>query len=224
MTLGDIIREFRAARGMSMEKFAELSGISKGYISMLERNETQRGDAPTPSIKTIATVAAAIGSNFNAVFSSLDDNLSVSLTEDEPNTYPNVHPISKGYYVPHYGRIACGEPILAVEELDERSWVPDNVRADFSLTCVGDSMIGARILDGDFVYIRSMPQVNNGEIAAVVVRDEEVTLKRVYYNQDAQEIFLQAENPTYKTQVYRGEELDHIRILGKAVAFMSPLK
>ena len=81
-------------------------------------------------------------------------------------------------------------------------------------------MIGARIQDGDIVFIRKQSIVENGEIAAVII-DNEATLKRVYYEKDKNKLFLQAENPKYPPLSYEGEELDHIRILGKAIVFQS---
>ena len=84
-------------------------------------------------------------------------------------------------------------------------------------------MIGARILNGDIVFIKEMPMVNNGEIAAVII-DNEATLKRVYYYPENGKLVLQAENPKYEPLVYIGEELNQIRILGKAVAFQSDIK
>ena len=82
-------------------------------------------------------------------------------------------------------------------------------------------MIGARILDGDIVYIRQQPDVDNGEIAAVLIEGE-ATLKRVY--KSSGQLVLQPENPKFPPLVYSGETLDHIRILGKAVYFVSPVK
>ena len=84
-------------------------------------------------------------------------------------------------------------------------------------------MINARIFDGDTVFIKSTPEVNNGEIAAVVI-DDEATLKRVYYYRKENKLVLSAENPRYAPLVYVNEELDSINILGKAVAFMSYVK
>ena len=84
-------------------------------------------------------------------------------------------------------------------------------------------MINARIFDGDIVFIKSTPEVNNGEIAAVVI-DDEATLKRVYYYRNENKLVLSAENPRYAPLVYVNEELDSINILGKAVAFMSYVK
>ena len=83
-------------------------------------------------------------------------------------------------------------------------------------------MIGARIMDGDIVFIREQTIVENGEIAAVII-DDEATLKRVYYYKDSGKLILQAENPKYSPLIYEGEELNSIRILGKAIAFESNL-
>ena len=93
----------------------------------------------------------------------------------------------------------------------------------FCLKAKGDSMIGARIYDGDIVFIRKQEMVDDGEIAAVLIGDE-ATLKRVQYNPEENELLLFAENPKYKTMRYTGEELNHIRILGKAVAFQSDIR
>jgi len=95
------------------------------------------------------------------------------------------------------------------------------VSVDFALTCIGDSMIGARIMDGDLVYIHQQPEVENGDIAAVLI-DDEATLKRVYYYPGR--IILQAENPNFPPMVFQGSELDGVRIIGKAVFFRSAVK
>ena len=133
----------------------------------------------------------------------------------------NIIPLPKTRKVPLLGTIACGEPILAVESCDEFAEMPDDVHADFALKCKGDSMINARIFDGDIVYIRQQPDVENGEIAAVII-DGEATLKRVFKHKDSLE--LRPENPVYSPLYYEGYELDCIRIIGKAVAFLSSVR
>lgn len=104
--------------------------------------------------------------------------------------------------------------------------VPDYIHADFALRCKGDSMIGARIYDGDIVYIRKQPQVENGEIAAVLIEDvaeyAEATLKRLYLSSG--QLVLQAENPTFAPIVFTGDSIRQVHILGKAVAFTSMLE
>lgn len=130
----------------------------------------------------------------------------------------NIIPMPKTYRVPLLGTIACGEPILAAENIEDDVDIPEHIHADFALRCKGDSMINARIHDGDIVYIRQQPAVNNGEIAAVLIGDE-ATLKRVYVYED--HVVLQPENPSYEPLVYFGETMSTVRILGKAVGFTS---
>ena len=120
------------------------------------------------------------------------------------------------------GDIACGQPIFS-EETEEYAEIGGDIKADFCLICKGDSMIGARILDGDIVFIKSQSIVNNGEIGAVII-DGEATLKRVYYYPEKNKLVLQSENPAYEPFVYVGDELNNINIIGKAIAFQSKIK
>lgn len=215
MTLGDVIYEYRTQRNISMDKFSELSGISKGYISMLEKNQTHRGDEPTPSIEMYRNVAKAIGLDVDELIRMVEGNIEL------PITTPNVIPLPKMYKVPLIGTIACGAPILADEHIEDYVDVPEHIRADFALTCKGDSMINARIFDGDTVYIRQQDTVDSGEIAAVLV-DGEATLKRIRFHSDR--VILEPANPLYDPLVFRGEEMNGVRILGKAVAFTSTIR
>lgn len=133
----------------------------------------------------------------------------------------NIEPLPRFKKIPLVGTIACGEPILAEQNIEDYVLCPANINADFSLRCKGDSMIGARIHDGDIVYIRQQPDVENGEIAAVMIEDE-ATLKRVY--KKGSSVILQPENPAYEPLVFVREEINQIRILGKAVCFLSSVK
>ncbi|MBR2503294.1 MAG: helix-turn-helix domain-containing protein [Oscillospiraceae bacterium] len=117
--------------------------------------------------------------------------------------------------IPIIGTIACGEPILAEENHEGYTNVEINVHADFALRCKGDSM-APKFLDGDVVLIRQQPDVENGQIAAVLI-DNEATLKRVYKNPD--DILLSPENLSYRPMVYSGEEMNNIRILGLAIGY-----
>ena len=136
--------------------------------------------------------------------------------------YESVLPI-KTKRVPLLGEIACGKPIYAAEERDMYVEVGADVDVDFALKAHGDSMTGARIYDGDLVFIRKQSIVDNGRIAAVVI-DNEATLKRVYYYPQTQKLVLNAENPSYEPLVYMGAELDAINILGEAVLFQSRVR
>lgn len=132
---------------------------------------------------------------------------------------PNVFPISKKR-IPLLGEIACGEPIFCNEDRESYIAAGTDVRADFCLKARGDSMTGARIMDGDIVFIQRDVALVSGQIYAVEI-DDEATLKRVYYDEAAQELRLLAENPKYPTMVYSGERLAHVHVLGKAIAFQS---
>ena len=133
----------------------------------------------------------------------------------------NIIPMPEMRKIPLIGSIACGTPILADEHIEEYIDIPRHIHADFALTCQGDSMINARIFDGDVVYIRQQDTVDNGEIAAVLI-DGEATLKRVQLFED--HISLEPENPQYRPLVYWNEEMNTVRILGKAVAFTSAIR
>ena len=84
-------------------------------------------------------------------------------------------------------------------------------------------MVNARLYDGDIVFIRQQSTVENGEIAAVIINNE-ATLKRVEYFPERNMLILKPENPKYQDLVYLGEELNQIRIIGKAVAFQSDVR
>ena len=142
-------------------------------------------------------------------------------SENLTEKYPQLQPIPEMRKIPLLGAVACGKPIYREE--DEWISLPNDIDADFCLRCVGDSMINARINDGDIVFIKACPEVDNGQIAAVSI-DNEVTLKRVYYYPEKNKLVLNPENPAYEPFVYTNEELNDIRILGKAVVFLSKVK
>lgn len=224
MTLGDIIREYRHTHKMSMDAFSKKSGISKAYISLLEKNRRpQTGKPIAPSIQCIKQAADGMDMDFNVLFSKIDSD--VILNEPDEKTYietnDNIYPISVKKF-PLLGEIACGEPIFVNEDRESYIMSGTDIDADFCLKAKGDSMIGARILDGDIVFIKKTDIVDNGEIAAVAVGDE-VLLKRFEYAKEENILALHSENPMYKTKRYSGEELEHIRVLGKAVAFQSDI-
>ncbi len=119
--------------------------------------------------------------------------------------------------LPVLGNVACGEPIFASEEKGYYVNANADMPADFCLTARGDSMIYARIFDGDLLFVRKQDCVDDGEIAVVLI-DDEATVKRVFFNREDGILTLMPENPTYKPMRYMGSQLDRIRILGKVVS------
>lgn len=136
--------------------------------------------------------------------------------------FDNIYKIDK-IKLPMLGTIACGEPIFANEDRESYVMVGTEIRADFCLKCQGDSMINARIHDGDIVFIRKQDIVDNGEIAAVII-DDEATLKRFYYYKEQNMVILRPENSKYKDIILTGEQLERVKVLGKTVAFQSDVE
>ena len=103
------------------------------------------------------------------------------------------------------GDIACGKPIVANEEKVLYVEAVAGIQADFCLRARVDSMIGARIYDGDIVFIQQQDMVDDGEIAAVIIEDQ-ATLKRVNYYPEKNLLILKAENSKYEDMIYTGEK------------------
>ena len=208
MEIKDILKNRRTELGLTQLDVANAVGVSEATVSRWES-----GDIANRKRSRIASLASVL---------KMSPSIIMGWNEEHEAHMPsNIIPMPAMRKVPLVGSIACGTPILAEENLDGTVEAPDHVRADFALRCKGDSMINARIFDGDIVYIRQQESVEHGEIAAVLIGDE-ATLKRVYIYDDC--ISLEAENPQYKPMVYRGEEMNNIRILGKAVAFTSVIR
>ncbi|MGN0539822.1 MAG: LexA family protein [Candidatus Fimenecus sp.] len=211
MTIYDKIKYLREKQGLSQQELAEkvgfktASAVNKIELGLRDINQTK-----------ILAFSKALGTTPGYLLSDNDEEESLNY-----ENFPNALPLPKTVKRPRLGTIACGEPILTEENFEGYDDVPENIKCDFTLQCQGDSMINARINDGDIVYIKCQPTVENGQIAAVMVNNE-TTLKRVFLYQD--KVILQAENPKYEPWVYVGEELNSIRILGKAVGFFSYLK
>lgn len=126
---------------------------------------------------------------------------------------PGFEPMPEMDMVPLVGRIACGTPITAEQNVDRMVCVPSKWRSTFTLTCKGDSM-EPRIHDGDLVAIRKQPEVEQGEIAAVRI-GEEATLKHVYLHENF--IELRPENPAFNSIILSREDMNDVVIEGKAV-------
>lgn len=205
------LRDIRKERGKTQKQIAKLLGISQQSYSAYENGVSQ---PPRDALIKLAEY-------YQVSTDYLLDRTNLPTSTQEQVTFSNVFPVEKRK-IPFLGKIACGEPIFAEEEKGVYVEALSDLHVDFCLQAKGDSMINARIKDGDIVFIRSQPEVNNGEIAAVAIGDT-ATLKRVYYYPEKNQITLQAENPAFPPLTYIGAELEEIRILGKAVAFQSNL-
>lgn len=214
MTLGDIISGYRQEHGMSMDKFSKASGISKAYISMLEKNRTQRGEEPAPSIEMYRNVAHAIGVSVDELVRMVDGK--VTLTTPIPS---NATPLefSRLKKIPIMGRIAAGAPIYAEENIEGYTYTDLNGDHEyFGLRVHGDSMDAARIHDGDVVIVRRQETVENGQIAVCLIDGQEATLKRFSQNGNIVTLMPQSTNPANQPFVFDLRET-HVDILGLVV-------
>lgn len=206
--LGKRIKDTRIARNYTLDELAADIGLNKSTLSRYER-----GEIDSPKLPVIEAVANKLRVNPLWLIGKSDDST--------PSLPANVIPMPEMRKIPLIGAIACGAPILAEEHIEDYIKIPAHIPGDFALTCKGDSMINARIFDGDLVYIRQQETVDNGQIAAVLI-DGEATLKRVKIFDD--HIVLEPENPHFRPLTYWGEEMNMVRILGKAVAFTSAIR
>ena len=209
MSIGSKIKALREQKHMTQEDVAKQVGVAIQTIFKYENDIVT-----IIPLDKLEKISKALGTT-PAYLMGWDVPSKNELPE-----YDNIFPVRlKKFRL--LGDIACGKPILANEEYDYIKAGAD-IQADFCLRAEGDSMIGARIHNGDIVFVREQPMVENGEIAAVII-DDKATLKRWYYYPDKNKLVLAAENPKYDPLVYINDELNEVRCLGKAICFMSNL-
>lgn len=187
-----------------------------GYADKSMIAKIEKGAVDLPQSKIIA-FAEALQTTPGELMGLVENETEIPILK-------NVYPIKLKRF-PILGEIACGKPKYTNESRESYIMAGTEIKADFCLIAKGDSMINARIFDGDIVFIKKQDIVDNGEIAAVVTNnDSEATLKRVFYYQEKALLILKAENPNYTDLIYQDEELNDVHILGKAIAFQSDVK
>lgn len=207
---GQEIKRIRLERGISQNQLAKSAGISQAGLSAIE-NTTK-----SPNIDTLGRIANVLGVSTDYLLGRTDvERPTIDLEK------AGILPLPEMMDIPLVGTIACGTPILASQNIEDYLQAPAYTHATFALRCQGDSMINARIFDGDVVFIRQQDDVDDGDIAAVLI-GEEATLKRV--RKLPAKLVLSPCNPLYDDIIYTGSDLDRVRILGKAVYFVSAVK
>lgn len=201
MSIAENIKRIRTEHGLSQAELGKIAGVSDKAVSTWELG------IKTPRMGAVEKMANYFGIAKSAI---VDDVQSTSATSAVP---PGFQPMPEMDMVPLVGRIACGTPITAEQNVERIVCVPSKWRSTFTLTCKGDSM-EPRIHDGDLVAIRKQPEVENGEIAAVRI-GEEATLKHVYLHENF--IELRPENPAFNSIILSREDMNTVVIEGKAV-------
>lgn len=185
--------------------------LKMGYADKSMIAKIEKGNVDLPQSKILA---------FANVLETTPSELMGWDYEAEPTeTVDNIYKLDR-IKLPMLGKVACGEPIFADEDRESYIMIGTDIGADFCLQCQGDSMINARIHDGDIVFVKKTDIVENGEIAVVII-DDEATLKRFYYYREQNLVVLKPENPKYQDIILTGEQLNQVRVIGRAVAFQS---
>lgn len=194
-------------RGLTQKDLCEKTGIPKSAMSQY------CSGAFVPKQERTALIAQALDVN-EAWLMGYDVPMIREVQRPLP---PNIVPLPQMKKIPLVGQIACGTPILAEQNIEEYIDLPAHINADYALMCKGESMINIGIEDGDIVYIRQQEEVENGQVAAVMVGDDEATLKRFYFEDGI--VQLVAENSTIAPKVFVGEAINQVRVIGRAIAY-----
>lgn len=200
--LSENIKNLRKKRKMSLEQLAEMVGTSRQTIYRYETGAIS--NVPPDKVESLARALGATPAEL--------------MGWEEISTFNYIEGAEavRQQRIPLLGNVSCGEPIFASE--DYSTFVSaEEVKADFCLRAKGDSMINARIFDGDMLFVKKQESVDDGEIAVVLIEDE-ATVKRVYYDKENNVLTLMPENPTYKPMRFMNSQLNQIRILGKVIS------
>ena len=216
MTLGDIIKQYRHENNLSMDAFAERCGITKGYVSMIEKNENPRTKRPiSPTTKTLESVSFAMGITVLELLDKINERTTKKLS-DRIDMIPVGSTVSVrvvGTVRAGYGGLAF-ESDMGLESVSESSIAGYNIDDFFYLRVKGDSM-EPRLYENDLVLVRAQSSVDSGSYAVVTIDDEEGVVKIVQY--DDTSITLVSQNHNYPPRVFRGADVKRIRVIGKVI-------
>lgn len=217
LTLGEIINDYRTKNNLSMDAFSSKSGISKAYISLLEKNRHPKTGKPiTPSVQCIKQVSDAIGIDFDILFSRIEGN--VSLKKDE-NVSDTETLYNRGVVINVYGRVAAGIPLEMIEDIIDTEEIPEEMARTgefFGLQIKGDSM-EPKFSEGDVVIVRHQDDAESGDIIIATINGDEATCKRLRKYRDG--IELVSNNPSYEPMFFSNDDIIEkpVKIIGRVV-------
>ncbi len=194
-TIVDHIKELAAGRGLTIQALEGKLGFGNGTIGRWKKS--------SPSVDKLDKVAEYFG---------------VSIDYLIGKTYSgDIAPVNIRK-IPLLSEYLCGGSVEIKEEYGSYSAAGAEPDCDFCIRVRGDSMINARLRDGNIAFIKQQKMVENGAVAAVAI-DDKITIKRFYIRNDA--VILLSDNPSCPPHIYEGEDLKRVRLLGKVVAFQS---
>ncbi|NNU96211.1 transcriptional repressor LexA [Anoxybacillus sp. EFIL] len=198
-TISENIKRLMKERGWTQLKTSEMSGISKSTLSDYINCKTLINPGNVEKLaKAFNVKKSDIDPSFNLEWDEKPNSINLTFTK-----------------LPIVGAVSCGNGVLAYQDIEGYEEVPTswlNGGEYFFVRAKGDSMINARIMDGDLLLIRRQEDVDSGEIAAVLI-DDEIVLKRVYKTNGT--IILQSENPKYQPIVLQKTDMKNVQVIGK---------
>lgn len=195
--INKILKDYRNELGMSLDELCRLTGIPKSTLSRYENNPNQKMD-----IKIIYEVARTLKIPKTVIEKSFFEDL---FWEGDSTTR-----------LPVLGRVCAGNGTVAQEEVIGYETVEPKYGMGeyFCLQVKGNSM-SPKIDDGDIVLVKKQNYVENGELAIVIVDNEDGLIKKVEYSEDC--IKLISFNLYYPERVFEKYEMNRVKIVGKVV-------
>lgn len=214
MTLGNIVKQYRADNDLSMDEFARRCSLSKGYISMIENGINPRNNKPiAPTLPSIMKIATAMNTDLEELLKIMDGNQKVTLSHQRKPEK------KKSVTINVLGRVAAGIPIDASENIIDTEEITQEMAQTgtfFGLQIHGDSM-EPKMSEGDVVIVRQQDDAESGEIVIVTVNGTDATCKRLRKYRDGIELI--SSNPSYKHIFFSNEEIikKPVKIIGRVI-------
>lgn len=201
------------AKYKEQRDFAKAIGVSASVVSQWRMGITKSYTRRLPQI------AEALGTTTEYLLTGNGPKQKRAVS-DSGTALPNgAEHLDLGTFhrIPILGRISAGLPLYAEQHIEGYTLTDLNGGAEyFALRVSGDSMNAARIQDGDILIVRRQDEVENGEVAVVMVGDEDATVKRFYATGSTITLMPQSTNPDHQPQIY-DTAMTSIRVIGKVV-------
>lgn len=202
MDIGARIKQLRERQGLTLEQVGAYVGVNKATVQRYESGEIDIK-------RNIAIKLAEILHTEPSYIMGWSD----ALLPENSIPYDPTH----GHRIPILGRIAAGLPIYAEQHIEGYTITDLNGGAEyFALRVKGDSMNALGINDGYLIIVRRQSEVENGEVAVVMVGEEDATVKRFYSTGSSVTLMPQSTNPIHQPQIYDLSKTP-VKILGKVV-------
>lgn len=201
------------AKYKEQRDFAKAIGVSASMVSQWRMGITKSYTRRLPQI------ADALGTTTEYLLTGNGPKQKRAVSESDTALPKGAERIDLDTFhrIPILGRISAGLPLYAEQHIEGYTLTDLNGGAEyFALRVSGDSMNAARIQDGDILIVRRQEEVENGEVAVVMVGDEDATVKRFYATGSTVTLMPQSTNPTHQPQIYDTAKTP-IRVIGKVV-------